>query len=51
MCVHVTIRPGKGGVPSSVTDIVVLNANTSNALTGINTVTASAEVRQARGTD
>jgi hypothetical protein len=48
---HVTIRPGKGGVPSSVTDIVVLNANTSNALTGINTVTASAEVRQARGTD
>ena len=42
---HVTIRPGKGGVPSTVTDIVIQNTNTSNALTGVNTVTASAEVR------
>src|SRR5437588_6355167 len=41
---HVTIKAGQGGVPSTVTDIVVLNGG-SSALTGINTVTASATVR------
>src|SRR6266403_2495458 len=41
---HVTIHAGHGGVPSIVTDIVVLNAG-SAALTGVNTVTASATVR------
>jgi hypothetical protein len=40
---HVTISPGQNGVPSNVTDIVVLNAGAS-ALTGIHTVTASAHV-------
>jgi hypothetical protein len=40
---HVTIRPGAGGVPAQVTDIVVFNAG-SAALTGINTVTVSALV-------
>lgn len=43
---HVTIRPGKGGVPSSVTDIVVVNTNLNNVLTGVNTVTVSASVRR-----
>ena len=42
---HVTIKAGQGGVPAHVTDIVVVNANNSKALTGINTVTASADVR------
>lgn len=41
---HVTVRPGAGGVPARVTDIVVRNAGGA-ALTGINTVTVSAEVR------
>ena len=41
---HVTIRAGQAGVPNAVTDIVVLNGG-SSALTGINTVTASATVR------
>jgi hypothetical protein len=41
---HVTINAGQAGVPNTVTDIVVLNAG-SSALTGINTVTASATVR------
>ena len=41
---HVTIRAGAGGVPADVTDIVVVNANGSAALTGINTVTVSATV-------
>jgi len=40
---HVTIRAGQAGVPNTVTDIVVLNSG-SAALTGINTVTASATV-------
>ena len=40
---HVTIRPGSDGVPSRVTDIVVLNAGDS-PLTGIHTVTVSVEV-------
>jgi hypothetical protein len=40
---HVTISPGENGVPANVTDIVVLNAGAS-ALTGIQTVTASAQV-------
>lgn len=40
---HVTINPGKAGVPSTVTDIVV--ASGSSALTGVNTITVSAEVR------
>ncbi|SRR6266481_4771300 len=42
---HVTINSGQGGLPAHVTDIVVVNANNSKALTGINTVTASADVR------
>src|SRR5713226_520792 len=41
---HVTINAGQAGVPATVTDIVVLNSG-SAALTGINTVTASATVR------
>jgi len=41
---HVTFRPGVAGVPSTITDIVVHN-NGSSALSGINTITASAEVR------
>src|SRR5467141_481289 len=41
---HVTINAGQAGVPATVTDIVVLNGG-SAALTGINTVTASATVR------
>ena len=41
---HVTVRPGVAGVPATITDIVVHN-NGSSALTGINTITASAEVR------
>jgi hypothetical protein len=44
---HVTIRAGRGGVSSTVTDIVVLNAGPS-ALSGVNTVTASATVRVER---
>jgi hypothetical protein len=43
---HVTARPGQGGVPGTVTDVVVKNAGGA-PLTGINTVTASATVRQA----
>lgn len=46
---HVTVTPGQifpeGVVPDTVTDIVVLNASSSAALTAINTVTASATVR------
>jgi hypothetical protein len=41
---HVTIRPGVGGVPGQVTDIVVVNSNGSAALTGVNTITVSAQV-------
>jgi len=41
---HVTIHAGQGGVPSTVTDIVVLNAG-SSPLSGVNTVTVSATVR------
>jgi hypothetical protein len=41
---HVTIIAGQGGIPSTVTDIVVLNGG-SSPLTGINTITASARVR------
>ena len=41
---HVTIKPGEEGVPAKVTDIVVVNSNGSAALTGINTITVSAEV-------
>jgi hypothetical protein len=44
---HVTARPGQGGVPATVTDVVVENAGGA-PLTGINTVTASATVRLAR---
>ena len=40
---HVTIVPGQNGVPAQVTDIVIQNAGES-ALTGLNTVTVSAEV-------
>jgi hypothetical protein len=41
---HVTVAPGENGVPGAITDIVVVNAGGS-ALTGVNTVTASAEVK------
>jgi hypothetical protein len=41
---HVTIRPGARDVPATVTDIVVVNANGSAALTGVNTITVSAQV-------
>lgn len=41
---HVTVTPNAGGVPAMITDIVVRNASTS-ALTGVNTVTVSAEIR------
>ncbi len=41
---HVTVTAGKGGIPETVTDIVVRNGG-SSSLTGINTVTASATVR------
>jgi hypothetical protein len=42
---HVTITPGRGGVPAAVTDIVVVNANPNTPLTGVNTITVSATVR------
>lgn len=41
---HVTVTPGAGGVPGTVTDIVVRNGGAS-PLTGIHTITASAEVK------
>ena len=47
---HVTVRPRRGGVPSTVTDIVVRNAGAA-PLTGINTVTASATVSGRGGDD
>ncbi len=40
---HVTIVPGADGVPSQVTDIVVKNVGEA-PLTGVNTITVSAEV-------
>jgi hypothetical protein len=43
---HITTRPGQGGVPGKVTDVVVRNAGGA-PLTGIHTVTASATVRPA----
>jgi len=42
---HVTIAPGIGGVPSAVTDIVVVNGNANAPLTGVNTITVSATVQ------
>jgi len=42
---HVTITPGRGGVPATVTDIVVVNANPTAPLTGVNTITVSALVK------
>ncbi|SRR5216684_1752282 len=42
---HVTITPGRGGVPATVTDIVVVNANPTAPLTGVNTITFSALVK------
>jgi hypothetical protein len=47
---HVTVRPRRGGVPRTVTDIVVRNGGPA-PLTGINTVTASATVNARRGDD
>lgn len=44
---HVTAQPGQQDVPETVTDVVVVNAG-DTALTGINTVTASASVAGAR---
>ena len=41
---HITIRPGVDGVPRQVTDIVVVNSNGAAALTGVNTITVSAQV-------
>ena len=45
---HVTITAGTAGVPNTVTDIVVVNGG-SSALSGLNTVTASAIVGVAQG--
>lgn len=45
---HVTIRAGADGVPGKVTDIVVLNAG-GRPLSGVNTITASAEVVRRKG--
>jgi hypothetical protein len=42
---HVTITPDRGGVPATVTDIVVVNANPNAPLTGVNTITVSAAVK------
>ncbi len=44
---HVTVRPGAGGVPKQITDIVVVNGGTA-PLTALHTVTVSAEVGEAR---
>jgi hypothetical protein len=44
---HVTVKAGQGGVPSTVTDIVVRNKGAA-ALNGRHTVTASATVKGAR---
>jgi hypothetical protein len=44
---HVTVKAGRGGVPSTVTDIVVRNKGTA-ALNGRHTVTASATVKGGR---
>jgi hypothetical protein len=41
---HVTIRPGARDVSATITDIVVVNTNGSAALTGVNTITVSAQV-------
>lgn len=41
---HVTVKPGRNGVPSPITDIVVRNSSGA-PLNGFNTVTASASVR------
>lgn len=41
---HVTVTPGADGVPERITDVVVVNAG-AGALTALNTVTVSAEVR------
>jgi hypothetical protein len=46
---HVTVRPKSGGLPATVTDIVVRNKGAA-ALNGRNTVTASATVKS-RGWD
>ena len=40
---HITIKPGAGGVPASITDLVVVN-NGAAALSGVNTITVSAQV-------
>lgn len=44
---HITVEAGVGGIPARVTDIVVVNGGNA-ALTGVNTVTASAEVVRER---
>lgn len=41
---HVTAKAGAGGLPAMVTDIAVLNGGKAD-LTGVNTITVSAEVR------
>ena len=40
---HVTVTAGAGGVPATLTDIIVRNVSGA-ALTGVNTITTSAEV-------
>ena len=40
---HVSVRAGVDGIPNKVTDIVVVNGSDSR-LTGVNTITVSAEV-------
>lgn len=43
---HVTVRPGVNGVPEQITDIVVVNSGAA-PLTALNTVTVSADIREA----
>jgi hypothetical protein len=45
---HVTVNAGAGDVPGKVTDIVVVNVGES-PLTGINTITVSAEIVRLSG--
>lgn len=45
---HVTVKAGQNGIPSNVTDIVVVNSG-ADTLTGVNTITVSAEVVRRSG--
>lgn len=45
---HVTVKAGVAGIPAKVTDIVVVNGG-GGPLTGVNTITASADVVRRAG--